>query len=186
MNAAPINVLVADPAWQPDDELPGDTRGAAKQYETMPVERICALPIPELGANAVLFLWRLASMQPEALEVVRAWGFTLKAEVVWDKETVLGNDHFGMGRYVRNSHEVCLIATRGSALPAVRNERSRFSAPVRAHSQKPDEFYEKIVRMYPFSFHSRHYEMFARTVRPGWTQFGFELGKLGVATTTKG
>ncbi len=134
------------------------------------------MPIPTEGdRNSVLFLWRVASMQSEALKVCAAWGYTVKSELVWHKTTKNGLSAFGMGHYVRGSHEVCLIATRGSALPAVRNERSILAAPIGPHSAKPSASYRLIERMYP---HAKRYELFARVIRPGWTQFGDQLGSL--------
>lgn len=172
------NVLVADPPWAFGDSLPGKGRGAAAHYTCMTVADICAMQIPDVGPDAVLFLWRVAAMPQEALDVVRAWGFTPKSELVWEKLTSAGKPHFGMGHYVRASHETCLIAARGRAFPAVRNVRSRFAAPVGVHSQKPDEFYRLVEAMYPDAV---RYELFARTVRAGWVQSGNELGKLGAA-----
>lgn len=164
-------VLVADPPWSFSDALPGATRGASKQYPCMTVEDICTFSLPPLANNCVLFLWRVASMQREAIDVVSAWGFTVKSELVWAKQTKNGKPHFGMGRYVRASHEACLIATRGKNPPKVRNQRSVFYAPVGRHSAKPDEFYDIVNRMYDGPF----VELFARTRRDGWEQFGNQL-----------
>lgn len=80
----PAAVIVADPAWQPRDALPGE-RGAAHKYRTMSVEELCALPLPERAERHVLLLWRLASMVPEALRVLDAWGFVPASEIVWRK-----------------------------------------------------------------------------------------------------
>jgi N6-adenosine-specific RNA methylase IME4 len=171
-----LSVVVADPPWLFKDRI--QERGAQARYECMTTERICRMPLPDLGANAVLFLWRVATMQREALAVIDAWRFTLKTELVWQKTTTTGKPHFGLGRYVRASHETCLIATRGRAFPEVRTIRSRFSAPVREHSQKPEEFYAIVERLYPFSWNTKHYEFFARTRRPGYVQHGAELGAL--------
>jgi N6-adenosine-specific RNA methylase IME4 len=81
----------------------------------------------------------------EALQVIAAWGFSYKSNVVWVK------DKIGLGYLVRNQHELLLIATRGSMpcpLPANRPS-SVIAAPRREHSRKPDEAYELIERMYP-------------------------------------
>lgn len=176
---APV-VVVADPPWAFADKLPGKGRGAAKHYSTMAVADIALmLGAASLGANdCVCFCWRVASMQQEALDLLRSCSLTVKSELVWEKLTRTGKPHFGMGRYVRASHEICLIATRGRAMPAVRNVRSRFSAQVREHSRKPEEFYRIVEELYP---HSRKVELFARTVRPGWEQVGDELGKFEAA-----
>jgi N6-adenosine-specific RNA methylase IME4 len=167
-----VRALVADPAWPFEDALPGPGRGAAKHYDLMTLEQIKAFPMPDFDpAGAFLFLWRVASMQQEALDVMAAWGFTLKAELVWVKLTQQDKLAFGMGRTVRNAHEVCLIGTRGRPQPLVRNMRSVFMAPLGRHSQKPDEFYD-IVRALVAE---PRVELFARQVQPGFYAHGLEL-----------
>lgn len=174
-----VHMLVADPAWKFGDSLPGGSRGAAKNYACMSAADICAMrPLFAEAPNSVLFLWRVSAMVEEAYRVVRAWGYVPKSEPVWEKLTTGGKAHFGMGRYVRASHESCIIAVRGRAFPEVRNIRSRFAAPVGVHSQKPDAFYELVENMYPSAIKG---EMFARRVRAGWEQHGLELGLLGEA-----
>ena len=168
-------VLVADPPWRFKDRLPGKGRGAASHYAVMSTDDICRMQTPvEREKNAVLFLWRVAAMPEDACRVARAWGFEPKAELVWEKLTRTGKPFFGMGRYTRGAHETCMICVRGKAPPALRNVRSRFAAKVGRHSSKPDEFYALVERMYQ---EADLFEMFARTVRPGWTQSGHELGK---------
>lgn len=81
-------VLVADPPWPFRDRLPGPGRGAAKHYGLMTLDDIKRFPLPPLApAGSWLVLWRVGSMQAEALDVAAAWGFTPKAEVVWVKTT---------------------------------------------------------------------------------------------------
>lgn len=70
----PVRVLTADPPWQFGDNLPGKTRGASRRYYTMDHQGILALPLPPIAKTAILFLWRVASMQAEGLEVVDTWG----------------------------------------------------------------------------------------------------------------
>jgi N6-adenosine-specific RNA methylase IME4 len=188
----PYRVLCADPPWKFGDSLPGKGRGAAKHYATMRVEEICAYPIPPVADDAVLFLWRVASMQMEALMVAEAWGFTPKTEVVWVKTTspvrtaYLGPSRaqevwqyftlaFGMGRTVRASHEACLVATRGKFKPKEKNVRSVFFAPRGVHSEKPESFYTGVVEKLS---DGPYVELFARRRRAGWASEGLEVGKL--------
>jgi N6-adenosine-specific RNA methylase IME4 len=171
--SAPARVLLADPAWLFDDPLPGRARGAAKHYSCLTVAELKRYPLPPLAADCLLLMWRVAAMQREALDVAEAWGFTVKSEIVWDKLTRTGKPHFGMGRYVRNSHETCLLATRGCVRVADRAVRSRFEAPVQEHSRKPDEMYAIAERLIPGG---PYVELFARRLRVGWTQYGDELG----------
>lgn len=187
----PARVVVADPAWKFDDELPGKGRGAAKHYSCMTARNICQLADMTLGqliimdhpiaSDAVLFLWRVASQQRIALDVVSAWGFTIKTELIWLKKTANGCRWFGMGRTLRAEHEVCLVATRGHVMPKNHSTRTTFitdldvtgfSAINHRHSQKPDEFYAIVESL----FDGPYVELFARRHRPGWTCLGDELG----------
>jgi len=164
-------VLVCDPPWRFSDSLPGKSRGAAKNYSTMRVEDIVKFPLPPLADDCYLFLWRVASMQPEAMMVVNGWGFTVKSEIVWSKKTVNGRQHYGMGRHVRASHETCLVCVRGKPKPGRDMMRSLFEARTGAHSEKPEKFYAMIES----SFRGPFAELFARRHRRGWTCLGLEV-----------
>lgn len=120
-------VVAADPAWQSDDKVQGE-RGAAHKYQTMTVREIEQMELPREvveARHAVLFLWRLATMQLEALRVALAWNFDPRnGELVWRKLTKNGKPHVGMGRILRGSHETAIIAARGASaarVPAVKN-----------------------------------------------------------------
>lgn len=183
-----FKLVIADPAWLFDDKLPGETRGASSNYGCMTTQDICRLANTGHGVltimdqpvanDAVLLLWRVASQQQSALDVVRAWGFTVKTELVWLKKTTSGKRWFGMGRTLRAEHEVCLVATRGRPEVLNHSTRSTFvtdvdglSAPVRRHSEKPDEFFTIVESL----FAGPRLELFARKQRPGWTCVGDEL-----------
>lgn len=179
--SAPFRVVVADPPWRFGDKLPGKTRGAAKQYATMSVESICDIQLPPLAPDAFLFLWRVAAMVEEAYLVCRHWGFTPKSELVWEKLTKNGKPHFGMGRILRASHEICIVATRGNPKPLVRNVRSRFAAAVGRHSEKPAAFFDIVERI----SHGPYLEMFGRKTRPGWVVTGNEIPRDHSAETSQ-
>lgn len=170
-----FHTLTSDPPWKFGDALPGHGRGAQKHYALLSVDELCRFPLPPLASDCRLFLWRVASMQEEALAVMRAWGFALKAEIVWKKLTTTGKRHFGMGRTVRMEHEVCLIGVRGRPPVLSHSVRSVFEAPVGRHSEKPDEFYRVVESLSP----GPYAELFARRRRRGWTVFGNELPPQG-------
>jgi N6-adenosine-specific RNA methylase IME4 len=130
-----------------------------------------SMALPPIADDAHLFLWRVASMQQEALDLVMCWGFVPKAEIVWIKRTVNGKRAFGMGRQVRMEHEICIIATRGRPKTKSRSVRSTFEAQVGAHSQKPDALHEIVETL----CHGPYLEMFARRRRAGWTCMGNEV-----------
>lgn len=168
---APYSLIICDAPWKFGDKLPGKTRGAERLYPCMTVAELMRFPLPPIADNALMLFWRVASMQQEALDVVRAWGFVVKSEIVWNKLTVNGKQHFGMGRYVRASHEVALVCTRGRPLIKSRSIRSTFSAPVGAHSQKPEIFYSIAEALCD----GPRLELFARRRRDGWDAVGNQI-----------
>ena len=176
----PFRIVVADPAWLFCDRLPGRSRGAEKQYRCMSTGNIMRFPLPPIADSALLLLWRVAAMPQEAIDVVRAWAFVPKAEIVWEKLTKRGKPWFGMGRYVRASHETCIVATRGRFKVSSRSVRSRFAAMVPTdehgryiHSAKPEAFFELIDDL--VGDQGPRLELFARKRRDGWTQIGDQL-----------
>jgi N6-adenosine-specific RNA methylase IME4 len=170
-------VMIADPPWSYRDRLPGPKRTASAHYATMTVNEILRMPLPPMHDDCVLFLWRVSAMVEEAYQVVRAWDFTPKSEIVWEKTTASGEIAMGMGHIVRGAHETCIVATRGDRIePMSRSERTVFRAPRGEHSEKPEEFYRIVERLYPLElWPEAHVEMFARKRRRGWIQYGFEL-----------
>lgn len=166
-----FSVIYADPPWEyRNDGLAG---AASEHYSTMSTEDLCALPVvARAAANAVLFLWVTNPLLVDGLAVLSAWGFSYKTNAVWVKdEATYGK----LGFYLRGCHELLLIGVRGSMLPEEdRRPSSVLQVPKREHSRKPDEAYELIESVYPDAV---RLELFARTTREGWTQFGEEAGK---------
>lgn len=161
----PFGVILADPAWQMGS--PDSPSAPEQHYMTLPLDEIKAIDVPAAD-DAVLFLWAVNCLLPQALEVMGAWGFTYKAQLVWVKEKV------GPGNWFMNQHELLLLGRKGS-FPAPDPE-DRVSSVVHAkrgrHSQKPQCIYELIERMYPAA---SKLELFARgKERPGWRFWGNE------------
>lgn len=172
----PFATISADPPWRFGDKLPGEGRGAAKNYRVMTIEDIRRYSLPPMLDDAYLFMWRVSAMVEEAYSVVRAWGFTPKSEVVWEKLTKEGKPWFGMGHHVRASHETCIVAVRGRPKRLAANVRSRFAAPVPRdvegryiHSAKPEEFYLDVVQKLAGG---PYVGLFERRHRPGWVTIG--------------
>jgi N6-adenosine-specific RNA methylase IME4 len=114
-----------------------------------------------------------APMPEEALEVVRAWGFTFKTMkgFTWHK-TKHGKSHFGMGHWTRANTEDCLFAVRGKPKRANADVSQFIEAPKGGHSAKPDEVRERLVRLMG---DVPRLEMFAREAARGWDVWGDEL-----------
>ena len=157
-------VIYADPPWAYGDKQ--DTEklgGAVKHYPTMPLEDICALPVPT-ERNAVLFLWTTSPMLENAFKVVNAWGFRYKSSFVWDKVS------HNMGHYNSVRHELLLVCVKGSCMPDVpKLYDSVVSIERMEHSRKPEEFRQMIDNLYPIG---ERLEMFAREASEGWDVWG--------------
>lgn len=168
--AAPAGALLVDFPWPFKDKLPGNGRGAAKHYNCLSIEALKAFPVPPLLPDCWGFFWRTGAHAREAFEILDAWGFTYTGgEIVWEKTTNDGSRiRIGMGRTVRNCHEVCMIAKRGRPERLSKSIPSVFRAPRTRHSAKPSAIHELIERFAP----GPYTELFAREQRPGWQCFG--------------
>jgi mRNA (2'-O-methyladenosine-N6-)-methyltransferase len=80
---------------------------------------------------------------------------------------------FGMGRLFRQTHEICLIGTRGKPYQYLKDkaQRSVHFGPVIKHSGKPEDLQDMLERMFP---RVKKVELFARRDRKGWTCMGLE------------
>lgn len=150
----------------------------------MSTEDICTLKLPPLADDCMLFMWRVAAMQQEALDVAAVWGFAIKTELIWLKTTKTGRRFFGMGHTLRAEHEVCLVGTRGTPRVKANDVRTvidqldyglldfeGLEAPALGHSRKPERFYEIVEEL----CEGPYCELFARRRRPGWTCIGDQL-----------
>jgi N6-adenosine-specific RNA methylase IME4 len=162
-----FSLLLADPPW--DDEFGTSDRSIENHYPTMRLGDILALPVNQIAhEQAVLFLWATPSMIEMALSTAWAWGFEYRTQMVWVKPSI------GLGKYVRQRHEILLICRRGEH-PAPAPESlpdSVIEAPRSEHSEKPEVFFEIIERMYPGA---AQIELFRRgPSRDGWAAWGNE------------
>jgi N6-adenosine-specific RNA methylase IME4 len=161
------SVIYADPPWAFKTHSDnGKDRSPESHYPTMGIEDIMDMPIGDLAENnSVLFMWATVPMLPEAIEVMKVWGFTYKSHVAWIK------DRMGLGYWFRNQHELLLVGTRGQVISPAPGSQfpSVVSAPVGKHSQKPEDFYRIIEGYFP---NVSKVELFARNGREGWAAWG--------------
>jgi len=170
-----FSTIMADPPWQfvnrTGKVAPEHKR--LSRYGTMDLEAIKALPVSDACAStAHLYLWVPNALLPEGIEVLRAWGFTYKSNVVWHKvRKDGGSDGRGVGFYFRNVTELILFGTRGKnarTLAPGRSQVNYVSSRKREHSRKPDEQYPLIESCSP----GPYLELFGRGVRKGWITWG--------------
>jgi len=170
-----FGTILADPPWRFQNSTgkvaPEHKRLA--RYSTLSLKEIKELPVVTCAADvAHLYLWVPNALLPEGLEVMKAWGFNYKANIIWYKTRKDGGpDGRGVGFYFRNVTEVLLFGTRGKharTLQPGRTQVNIISQRKREHSRKPDEIYPIIEACSQGPF----LELFARSKRKDWTVWG--------------
>lgn len=170
-----FGTILADPPWQFQNRTgkvaPEHKRLA--RYHTLGLSEIKSLPVPRAASSTChLYLWVPNALLRDGLEVMDAWGFTYKGNIVWHKIRKDGGpDGRGVGFYFRNVTELILFGVRGKnarTLSPGRSQVNYIATRKREHSRKPDEQYGIIERCSPGPF----LELFARGQRAGWTSWG--------------
>ena len=174
-----FKTVLADPPWRFTNrtgKMAPEHRRLAR-YGTLDLPEICALPVPEIvESTAHLYMWVPNALLPQGLEVLAAWGFTYKSNIVWHKQRKDGHsDGRGVGFYFRNVTELLLFGVRGKdarTLQPGRTQVNFMGTRKREHSRKPDEQYPLIESCSP----GPRIELFARGTRDGWATWGNQAG----------
>jgi N6-adenosine-specific RNA methylase IME4 len=175
--------IVADPPWayrntrgtQARSKIGRRAITAAGNYPTMNADGVAALPVDRLADEAAhIYLWVTTPLlfDCEPHRILSGWGFEYITLLTWVK-----TGPPGMGFYFRGHTEHVLFGIRGKlGIPAAVRESNVITAPRRAHSEKPDAFYDLVERVSP----EPRVELFARRARlSGWDYWGDE--SLGTA-----
>ena len=169
--------ILADPPWRFNNRTGkmAPEHHRLSRYATLTTKDIMAIPVAEVAAqNSHLYLWVPNALLAEGLNIMKAWGFTYKTNIVWHKIRKDGEpDGRGVGFYFRNTTEMVLFGVRGRmrTLKAGRTQVNMIKTRKREHSRKPDELYAIIEACSP----GPYLELFARGRRRGWRQWGNEV-----------
>ena len=189
-NPGSYRVIYADPPWAFETwSHRGQGKGASKHYATQGLDWLKSLPVGDIAApNAALFLWMVQPLMPEAIDTMRAWGFSYKTlsyvwvktktppgqMLFWDEAWAKGLGRLGLGYHTRSGAELVLLGTRGKGYERLsKREAQVVFAPLREHSRKPDDIAESIVRLAD----GPRLELFARQRRAGFDAWGNETDK---------
>jgi N6-adenosine-specific RNA methylase IME4 len=172
-----FSTILIDPPWRFQNRTgkvaPEHKR--LRRYRTMSRDEIASLPVAAHARNrSHLYLWCPNALLREGLEIMQAWGFTYKTNLVWYKVRKDGGpDGRGVGFYFRNVTELLLFGVKGSlrTLPPGRRQVNVLATRKREHSRKPEQIYEIIEQCSP----GPYLELFARERMPGWTAWGDEV-----------
>lgn len=166
--------ILADPPWRflnrTGKMAPEHKR--LNRYETLSLEEIKEIPVHLVSdKNSHLYLWVPNALLKEGLEVMEAWGFKYKSNIIWHKVRKDGGpDGRGVGFYFRNTTEIVLFGIRGSlrTLQPGRTQVNILRTQKQEHSRKPNQMYDIIENCSP----GPYLEIFARGKRKGWDVFG--------------
>lgn len=172
------DVLYADPPWKQSKggkkSVRPNSSGEELDYPTCSLEVIkghLAMADALTGKDTVLFLWTIDKYLFEAEEMARSLGYKLHARMIWNKVTGIP-----AAFTIRFGHEYLLYMYKGKLIPVDSRERGKihsvFTEQVKRHSQKPEEAYRIIERLYP---DAHKLEMYARNTREGWDSWGNEV-----------
>jgi len=175
--AGTFSTILIDPPWRFANRTgkmaPEHRR--LHRYRTMTLAEIRSLPVAAHARTpSHLYLWVPNALVREGLEVMEAWGFTYKTNLVWYKVRGDGGpDGRGVGFYFRNVTELVLFGVKGRfrTLAPGRRQVNVILSKKREHSRKPEELYRVIEACSP----GPYLELFARDRVPGWTAWGDEV-----------
>ncbi len=179
--AGRMRTVLADPPWKYDNGTAPEG-GVDFQYETMSVDEMALLPVPQLAHPDGCFFWIWLTWpmvrDRNAHDLLAAWKLKWIGEVVWTKPGI------GVGWWLRPATEILCLSKLGKPTlmetTGLRAEfpcdfPSRFSREFSAerggrHSAKPDYSFDFITRLSP----PPRLELFSRKPRPGWLRWGNE------------
>ena len=175
----PYDIIYTDPPWWYNKRRAGTKFGAgASRYERMKTKDIAAMPVGDLAApNCALFMWGVGPRVPDAVEVMRAWGFRYVTwAFVWVKVAKNGEPRPLTGNYTMSNIEVVYLGIRGRMKRVRKDIRQIYKGPILGnHSEKPPEIRTRIERLFG---PQRRVELFARHNIPGWDAWGDQVGIL--------
>src|SRR5712672_4505961 len=170
-----FSTVLADPPWRFQNstgKIAPEHRRLSR-YGTLSLDEIKSLSVANIVTEpAHLYLWVPNALLAEGLQVMAAWGFTYKSNIVWHKIRKDGGpDGRGVGFYFQNVTELILFGVRGKNARTLKPGRTQvnfMATRKREHSRKPDEQYDIIEACSPGPF----LELFARGRRKGWISWG--------------
>ena len=172
------NIIYADPPWKQSKGGKKNVRpkssGEELDYPVCSMDEIkehLKMAVSLTSDNSVLFLWTIDKYLFEAQQIAEDLGYKLHARMIWNKVTGIP-----AAFTVRYGHEYLLYMYKGKLTPVALEERGKihtvFTEQVKKHSQKPEEAYRIIERLYPSL---NKIEMYARNTRGGWDCWGDEV-----------
>lgn len=164
---------VIDPPWDYDNRQMNDPSRGGIVYPTLTMKELMGIPIYKaFNEDSILVVWATMPKLMDSfydglgiLDVIHAWKYRpVTALFVWIKENKSGGYYSGMGHYTNSNAEIAIIARRGKGIKRVdKSVKQLIFAPIGKHSEKPQEQYNRLDRLYPTA---KKLEIFARKQNP--------------------
>lgn len=186
-----------DSPWKYDNMQQNDPKRGGITYPTLSMEELYNLPMGNaFEQDSIIVSWvtfpKLMDSFYEKynpLSILGNWGYrpvtalfvwvktNKRGEVIYDNTNVEEYTDFysGLGRYSNSNAEIAIVARRGTGLERIeKNVKQLIFAPIRGHSEKPQEQYNRLARLYG---DIPRIEFFARKQNPppnGWDATGLD------------
>jgi len=165
------NVIYADPPWDIGSFVLDKWESPLEEkYPTMSLDDLKKIDINSLkDENCVLFMWSTLTTIPDAIELMKSWGFKYHIMLTWDK----GNGWSSTGFHRKT--EVILVGYVGKITEVV-NQFGNYIPTVfyeakKEHSKKPEIMYNYLIS----NTKGKRLEMFARDKKEGFDCWGNEV-----------
>lgn len=156
-----FDVIYADCPWAYRNENCTRTfNGTAKtHYKTVSEQEIASWPVGDIAAeNSLLFMWATFPKLPEALFVMKRWGYEfVTCPFVWAKFYAAGNPFMGVGFWSRNGGELVIMGRKGKGISRHKDGKGQYQfifeepevlcAERTKHSRKPFEVAQRIEKL---------------------------------------
>ena len=134
----------------------------------MTLEEIYDFPLQKIiMSNCHIYLWSTHKYLPEAFKIFEHWGVKYECLLTWVK-----NVGFTPYSFMYSTEHI-LFGRIGFLELLKKGKRLDFSAKVREHSRKPDEFYNLVREVSP----EPRIDIFSREKREGFDQYGDQSDK---------
>ena len=178
------NIIYAYPPWNFGNRMYSSNkndhhREITRAYDVMNTKDIANINVKDITEDdAICFMWTTDAHIPDALEVMKAWGFKYKTVAfIWNKKEKNGKQVCFMGQWTMKGSEIVLLGTKGKMTQYLKSRKVRQLVEAEReriiHSRKPQIIRDKIVEM--FGDELPKLEMFARVKTDGWDVWGNEV-----------
>lgn len=175
-----FDVVYLDPPWQYGDTLNCGDRGADHKYDTMSMQELLEIPVPNLlHQDSIVAMWITTPFMSDAMLLARLWGLELITRgFLWTKINKNNNRPFkGLGHWTRgNPEDVYFFRPKGGKFKPQFVPDELVRDRIREHSRKPDMVRHRLDQIagdhYPAKI-----ELFAREASKGWVAWGNEVDK---------